>query len=381
MAANKKIAPRGAGSVRQRENGTWEARFTVDGRRRSIYADTQREALRLMREALKKADEGDLSTPTRMTLAQWSDVWLREFVEPNLKPSTVASYEQILRTHIKPALGTIKLNRLTAVAVQKFFNDIRREGASVKTGRNVAGVLHACLDRAARLKYVSHNVVDDIELPRAPKPEIKPLDESDVSALLSILKDDERFGAIILLALFCGLRESEIAGLPWSCVDFENSKITVQQQLQRNKLAHKFDIAPTKTSNVRTFSAPAVVMDALRETRSQQSLAKFRAGMLWENNDDLVFTNELGKHRVPQSFYKHFKIIAAKIGRPDARFHDLRHTAATMALVNGVDVKTVAEQLGHSAVSTTLQVYAHATEESSKRAADTMQNIFEKLKA
>lgn len=378
--ANKK-SPRGAGSVRQRENGKWEARFTVDGRRRSIYADTQREALRLMRETLKKADEGDLSTPTRMTLAQWSDVWLREFVEPNLKPLTVASYEQILRTHIKPALGAVKLNRLTAVAAQRFLNDIRREGASVKTVRNVAGVLHACLERAARLNYVSHNFVDDIELPRAPKPEIKPLSESDVSALLSILEDDTRFKTIILLALFCGLREGEIAGLCWSCVDFENSRITVRQQLQRDKTNRRFVIAPTKTSNVRTFSAPAVVMDALRETRSQQSLAKFRAGMLWANSDDLVLTNELGKHRVPQSFYKHFKILAAKIGRPDARFHDLRHTAATMALVNGVDVKTVAEQLGHSAVSTTLQVYAHATEESSKRAADTMQNIFEKLKA
>ena len=183
------------------------------------------------------------------------------------------------------------------------------------------------------------------------------------------------------LCLFAGLREGECLGLSWKQVDFEQGRITVSQQLQREKAkGGKYYIASsTKSGKPRTREPPPIAFDYLRAERARQSANRLRAGAVWSNPDDLVFTDEAGGHYAIHTFYKRFKAIAAAIGRPDARPHDLRHTAATVAIASGADIQSVQDLLGHATASFTLNVYAHTSEQMMKDTAARMQSYYDGL--
>lgn len=183
------------------------------------------------------------------------------------------------------------------------------------------------------------------------------------------------------LCLFAGLREGECLGLSWSQVDFETRRITISQQLQREKKKNSnYYIAPsTKSGKPRQIELPEIAFQYLRAERNRQIRNRLAAGPLWNNPDDLVFTNEMGCHLAISTFYKTFKRIAASIGRPDARPHDLRHTAATVAIASGADIKSVQDLLGHATASFTLNVYAHTSDQMRKDTAARMQSYYDNL--
>ena len=172
-------------------------------------------------------------------------------------------------------------------------------------------------------------------------------------------------------------------GLSWGQVDFERGRITVSQQLQKEKAkGAKYYIAPTtKSGKPRTIQPPAIAFEYLRAERVKQLENRLKAGPLWNNPNDLVFTDEAGRHYAIHTFYKRFKAIAASIGRPDARPHDLRHTAATVAIASGADIKSVQDLLGHATASFTLNVYAHTSEQMMQDTASRMQNYYDGLAA
>lgn len=182
-----------------------------------------------------------------------------------------------------------------------------------------------------------------------------------------------------MCCLFLGLREGEALGLAWEHIDFENGKALICQQLQKEKTAHgAFYIKhSTKTGQSRTLDLPDFLMDILKEEQHRQTLARIAAGPAWGNEWGLCFTDALGGCINPHTLWANFKRIAKSIGLPDARVHDLRHTNATLALVNGVDLKTVQANLGHSTAAFTLQRYVHATEQARRAAADQMQQLYE----
>ena len=183
------------------------------------------------------------------------------------------------------------------------------------------------------------------------------------------------------LCLFAGLREGECLGLSWKQVDFQRGRITVSQQLQKEKArGGKYYIAPTtKSGKPRTIEPPPTAFEYLQAERVKQLENRLVAGPLWTNPDDLVFTDGIGKHYALSTFYKNFKRIAASIGRPDARPHDLRHTAATVAIASGADVKSVQDMLGHATASFTLNVYAHTSEKMMQDTAARMQSYYDSL--
>lgn len=185
------------------------------------------------------------------------------------------------------------------------------------------------------------------------------------------------------LCLFAGLREGECLGLSWGQVDFEKGRITVSQQLQKEKAkGGRYYIAPsTKSGKPRTIEPPPIAFEYLRAERVKQLENRLKAGPAWCNPDDLVFTDEAGKHYALHTLYKRFKTIAASIGRPDARPHDLRHTAATVAIASGADIKNVQDLLGHATASFTLNVYAHTSEQMMADTAARMQNYYDELAA
>lgn len=373
---------KGNGSVRQRPDGTWEARCTINGKRRSFYGERQADALKAMRAAQKSGDDGTYFEPKKVQLSQWLDLWLEEYIKPSSKPLTYTTYQSRIETHIKPALGRIKLTALNATHIQTFYNDLlRNKQLSPKTIKNVHGILHKALEQALKLRYIGLNAADACTLPRVEKKEIRPLSEGEIAAFLEVIQEDP-LRDLFTVALFTGMREGEICGLPWSAVDFKKGTITVKQQLCKEKIkGGKHYVAPTKNDKSRTLTPAPFVLEILRRTKREQLGAALAFGPTWVNEFDLVFTDKSGHFVVPQTALKHFKAATEKIGRPDARFHDLRHTYAVTALQEGDDVKTVQQNLGHATASFTLDVYGHVSEKMKKESAARMQSYFEKIKA
>lgn len=380
-------AAQGSGSIRQRSDGTWEARVTIGinpgtGKpiRRSLYGKTQKAVREKLTAVLRDLDRGTYQTPNKITVGQWMDEWLSTFCANKVKPLTFQSYAGIIKNHIRPALGALELQAVKGTHVQCLYNAMTAAGKSGKTVKNVSAVLHKAFSVALKQGIITSNPCEGAELPKAGRHEINPLTDAEIPAFLGAIDGNSMRNAFAL-CLFAGLREGECLGLSWNQVDFEKGRITVSQQLQKEKTRDaKYYIAPsTKSGKPRTIEPPPIAFQYLQAERVKQLENRLKAGPLWNNPDDLVFTDETGKHLAFATFYKYFKKIAASIGRPDARPHDLRHTAATVAIASGADVKSVQDMLGHATASFTLNVYAHTSEKMMADTAARMQNYYDGL--
>lgn len=370
---------KGGGSVRQRDNGTWEARCTINGKSKSFYGKRQSDVLKAMRAALAASDEGVYFEPKKITLSQWLDIWLNEYVQPSVKPLTYSAYRSKVETHIKPSLGDIKMALLNPTQVQTFYNDLlRKKKLSKKTIKDVHGILHKAIDQAVELNYIPTNATDPCKLSRPDNREILPFTETDIEAFLSAI-EGHPFQPLFTVTLFTGMRQGEVCGLPWDAVNFKKGTITIKQQL--SKINGEHVIVPTKNDRIRVLTVAPFIMDILREVAREQGLNHIEHHFMWKNEHNLVFTNEDGRFVYPQTVYKHFKRIAGEIGRPDARFHDLRHTYAVTALQEGDDSKTVQQNLGHATAAFTLNVYGHVSEKMKQESANRMQKYYENIKA
>ena len=379
----KKINAKNTGTVRQRPDGRWEARATVGGKRRSFYGDKQSDVVKAMRAALKASDDGAYFEPTRFTVGEWLDTWLKEYAEPSLKTLSLSTYESRIRTHIKPSLGKLKLSELNATHIQTLYNNLtRREGLSPKTVKNVHGILHKAISQAVKLRYIPYNPADACELPRMEKREVSPLTEADITAMLAQISEGEPLRDMFTVTLFTGMRRGEVCGLSWDAVNFKDGTITVRQQLQKEqKKGGQHYIATTKNDQIRIITPAPYVMNILHEVYKRQIQERYNAGTAWHNPWNLVFTDPLGNFIIPQTASKRFKALCASIGRPDAHFHDMRHTYAVVSLQEGDDVKTVQQNLGHATASFTLDVYGHVSEKMKQESARRMENFITKIKA
>lgn len=235
--------------------------------------------------------------------------------------------------------------------------------------------------------YIRSNPSIGTVLPRVEKPNIKPLTDEQVAALLKAADKDVEYGTIIKVAVLTGLRESEVMGLTWDCVDFEKDCLTINKQLQkRPKKAGGFAFASLKNDKVRMIKPAPYVMEILKHRcieQAEQRRAVAAAWVGWKTEDErknyLVFTTLVGEHLGPNTYYNHFKKLAAQIGAPEARVHDMRHTYAVLSLQNGDDIKTVQGNLGHATASFTLDVYGHVSEQMKDASAQRMQTYLERL--
>jgi integrase len=369
------------GNIRQREDGTYEGRITINGMRKSFYGKKQGDVAKAMRAAKKAADDGTYFQPTRLTVGKWLDTWLEEYVLPSVKPLTYAAYKSQCETHIKPAIGRVKLNALNATHIQKLYNDLAQiKKRSPKTVKNTHGVLHKALVKAVELRYIGLNPANACTLPRIERKEIEPLEEADIKAFLKAIAGGERLKELFQVTLFTGMREGEICGLSWDAVDFDRGTISVRQQLlKEKKKGGKCYIASTKNDKARTIKPAPFVLSVLKEVKMVQIENKLKAGKAWANDWSLVFTDELGNHLFPQTVQKRFKKIAAQIGKPNTRFHDLRHTYAVTSLQEGDDIKTVQTNLGHATASFTLDVYGHVSEKMKAESATRMEAFIQNV--
>lgn len=379
----------GEGNLRQRPDGRWEARYSV-GRdpgtgkqiQRSVYGSTQKEVRQKLATITAEIDKGTYIEPSKMTVGAWLDIWLKEYLG-GVKPSTVRSYRDHVRLHIKPALGALRLDALQAPAIQAFINSLSqpkdgKKPLSPKSIKNVHGVLHAALERAAVIGYLRYNPSGSCILPRVEKKEITPLDEGDMIAFLQAIKG-HRFEPLFMVDMFTGLRRGEVIGLTWDCIDFTSGTITVRRQMQKDRITGVYSLVPLKNDKARVIVAAPTVMDTLTAQKRAQGALRIKAGALWERNN-LVFTDEIGHHLMPHTVYREYKNIVRRIGIPEARFHDLRHTYAVTAIRSGDDIKTVQSNLGHHTAAFTLDTYGHVIDQMKRDSADRMERFIKGIK-
>lgn len=388
----------GTGTIRKKtvkRNGKeyqfWEARYTVGhdpgtGKQiqRSITGKTQKEVAQKLKAATTAIDEGTYTAPSKMTVAQWLDIWTEEYLGA-VKPRTVDSYKTIVKTHLKPGLGAIKLESLAAHTIQNFYNSLSaatkdREALSPKSVKNVHGILHKALAQAVASGYIRFNPTDPCVLPKITKKEIKPLDETQITAFLKAIKG-HRYEDLFMVTIFTGMRESEVLGLLWDCVDLTKGTMTINKQLQKVRGSRgEYTLAPTKNSKGRTLAIAPSVVATLQRVKLQQLENRLRYGECWENSG-FVFTDELGRHLKHQTVYLDFKQVMVDIGSPDTRFHDLRHSYAVASIKSGDDIKTVQENLGHATAAFTLDVYGHVTDQMKQASAARMEQFIQAVNA
>lgn len=389
-------AAAGTGTIRKKTktvNGKvytwWEARYTAGydpgtGKQiqRSISGKTQKEVAKKLKEATAALDAGTYTAPNKMTVGQWLDIWVKEYLS-NVKPRTVESYRIIVKNHLKPKLGATRLDQLDAHTVQTFYNSLSgtADSASLspKTIKNIHGVLHKALHQAMKNKYITFNPAEACELPRIEKAEIKPLDDTQINAFLKAIKGHP-YEDLFLVDLFTGMRKGEILGLQWDCVDMKKGTILIKQQLQTVVGSPgSYHLVSTKNSKGRQITIPPFLVAALRRVKKKQLENRLLYGECYDSSTDFVFTDELGHHLKPKQVYDAFKKVAAEIDLPNARFHDLRHSYAVASLRSGDDIKTVQENLGHATAAFTLDIYGHVTEQMKQASAARMEQFFKSV--
>ena len=389
MARKSTRAAQGSGTIRQRSDGRWEARYTV-GRdpgtgkqiQRSVYGATQQEVRKKLAQVTTDIDGGTYKEPCKMTLSQWLDIWSTEYLG-GVKPKTVESYCCQIKIHIKPALGAVKLETLNTHMIQKFYNSLSKErngkpGLSPKSIKIVHGVLHKALQQAVSIGYIKFNPSDACTIPRVERKEIKPLDNEAIIKFLKAIQG-HRFEDVYLTLLFTGMRRGEVCGLTWDHVNLEKGTILINRQLQNIPgQPGAFRLVSTKSSKGRTISVAASVVEILKKHRAKQAEARLLAGPIWKD-ENFVFTDDVGSHLSPNTLYHNYKRLVASIGMPDVRLHDLRHSYAVAALRAGDDIKTVQGNLGHHTASFTLDTYGHVTEEMKQASADRMNSFIKSI--
>ena len=399
-AKNKGKVSNGMGSIRKRSNGSYEVRYTegfdLSGKQiqRSKSFKTEREANEFRIKTLNQINEGTYVSPNKMPFKEWAIFYLNRYTS-NLKDLTKKSYEDRLRLHIIPALGNIKLCKLTSFAVQDFVDGLgrkteERKALSPKTIKCIHGVLHKVLGKAVELGFLQRNPADGCTLPEIELPEVEPLSNIQTAEFLKAIKNDT-YNQVYMLALFMGLRQGEILGLAWDCINWENNVITIKRQLIRKrdyKIIEntddddkKYKLTSVKDKDARYICVDDEIMEIFRTRLKEQNEQRKRAGDLWyEPFPNLIFENAFGKHFTHCTVRKHFKKSVAEIGLPTERFHNLRHNYTARALESGDPVKVVQDNLGHSTADFTLKVYAHGTTEAQIKSAKNMNDRIKMLK-
>lgn len=378
----------GLGSIRQRPNGRWEARYTLGkdpgtGKQiqKSIYGESEDEVRKKLTAATAAIDQGTYIEPSKVSVGEWLDEWIIVY-KSDLTEGARSKYTSDIKNNIKPYIGSIKLQTLNPHQIQKMLNALKAKHAK-KSLMCIKGTLHAALQQAYYNGMIASNPADKVTVPKGgiAKRDINPLTQGQVDVFLKCIKGSE-YEFVFKAALFTGMREGELMGLCWSDIDFENGTITIDHQMKRGN-GGRYYLDETKTHSVRVISPGASVMKMLKDYKKIQSERILRAGNLWDDKEfpGLVFTNAFGKFYGKNTLLHNVSKAAEKAGVKKFRFHDLRHTFATLWLANGGDLFTLSKVLGHSTIRLTSDTYSHYTEDIRGRASQQMEAYMQKLAA
>lgn len=371
----------GEGSIRKRSDGRWEGRYTA-GRNpetgkpvyKNVLGKTQAEVKAKLKAAIESSADIDVMKAEQYTTGQWMDVWFENCAKIKVRPSSHQTYRGYIDNHIKPNIGDIPLGKLSSLHLQKLYKKLlaggrverieakgQSKGLSAKTVRNINQVISSAMDFARNQKLISSNPTDGCALPKLEHKEMKTL---PVEQLTSFLREAKESGVFELyyIELATGLRRGELLGLKWEDIDLAQGSLRVQRQIAR--INGEVIEGPLKTKNAyRTLPLSADAVGVLQEQRKKGGSSPY------------VFPSPTGGPISPDSVLHMLHRVLKRAGLSKVRFHDLRHTFATLALQNGVDIKTVSGMLGHYSAGFTLDTYTHVTTSAKKEAANTMGSI------
>lgn len=341
---------------------------------KNVLGKTQAEVKAKLKVAIEESANLDMLKAEQYTTGQWMDVWFENCAKIKVRPSSHQTYRGYIDNHIKPNIGDVPLNKLSSLHLQKLYKKLlaggrverveskgQPKGLSAKTVRNINQVISSAMDFAKDQKFISSNPTDSCALPKLEHKEMKTL---PVEQLASFLREAKESGVFELyyIELATGLRRGELLGLKWEDIDLSQGNLRLQRQIAR--INGEIIEAPLKTKNAyRTLPLSTDAVDVLREQRKKSG------------NSPYVFPSPTGGPISPDSVLHMLHRVLKRAGLAQVRFHDLRHTFATLALQNGVDIKTVSGMLGHYSAGFTLDTYTHVTTSAKKEAANTMCSI------
>lgn len=359
----------GEGSVYRRGDGRWVAAIDLGShtgrrQRKTRTAGTKREALGCLQELRQAQRSGSLiMEDARTTVAAYLGRWLQS-VEASIRPRTWVRYEELVRLHIVPELGAVRLNRLTPMDIQVFHRNRLASGCAPRSVLHMHRVLHTALEQAVRWDMLARNPARYAEPPRVPRTAMRVLNAEEAQRLLSAAEGG-RLEALFALALGTGARQGELLALRWRDVDFANRRITINATLGVGRDGRLTLSEPKTPASRRTVRVPDFAVEVLRRHRASQNEERLSLGEAW-HDPDLVFATGRGTQMAASDLNKrHWRPLVEKAelgpkpGEQRLRFHDLRHTFATLSLQAGVNVKVISAALGHSNTAITLDTYSH----------------------
>ena len=360
------------GTIYKRMDGTWSAQVSIQGRRLTKYTKTQSEARTWLRTTINQVDNGITFLGAQMELGKYLEQWLVT-VKTSVRPKTYEQYKQIVTSHIVPILGRIKLKDMRLDHVQSLYNNKLKSGTSNRTVRMIHAVLHRSLNQALQMGIISRNPSDAVMKPKLIKKEMKTLTDAQVQTLLLAARGT-RNEVLYQLAVTTGLREGELLGLKWADLDWITRHVKVQRQLQWLSGQGLVFSEPKSAAGRRVIVLGTATIEKLREHYQRQQWERLAAGDRWVEND-LIFPTTIGTPSNWRSLVRSFKKLLHTSNLPNIRFHDLRHTAATLMLQQGIHPKVVQERLVHSQISLTLGTYSHVLPNMQEEAAEKIDEL------
>ena len=376
----------GEGNLRKRSDGRWEGRYTAGydpdtGKRiiKNVLGRTQAEAKEKLKAAMEQAQQVDVTRTDEYTVATWLRTWYDLYTLPNIRQATADRYKLMIETYTIPRIGKIKLKKLTSRDLQKLYKYLMEHGRvnqrsghgnpglSSTTVRSVHLMLHSAFERAVKERLIAKNPTDDCIAPKVQKVEMKTLRPEHLKSYLDAA-DARGVLPMFYLELVSGLRKGELVALLWDDLDIQNRTISVSKQYIKNPSGKLTLSRPKTETSVRRVSIPQEAVALLIQEHEKHL-----------SNPYMFPSSTTGEMYYPDSVVKLHEKILKDAGLEHIRFHDLRHTFATLALQNGVDIKTVSSMLGHYDAGFTLRTYTHATRQMQDQAAETMGNFMSQM--
>ena len=365
----------GEGSIRHRKDGRWEGRYTAgldDGNgkplSKSVMGKTREEAEEKLKAAISNVNMEYNKYPDKLTVAEWMTIWYETYSKPAIRPATEASYQSLMKNHIFPNIGEITLTRLTSLDMQRMYNDIKESGLirgrgnaakytlSNHTIRSIHILLRQSLEQAVKERRLPYNPAEGCKAPQREKTEMKVMPPEKIGLYLKAA-DDCGLLPMFFLELSSGLRRGELCALLWSDLDMDSLTISVTKQVS-GRNGELLISAPKTKNSTRTVAIPKQAAQLLAVEHAKHPDSPF-----------MFPSPATGTMYYPDSIGRIHKKLLKKAGLEKIRFHDLRHTFATLALQNGVDIKTLSNMLGHYSAGFTLDTYGHVTDKMQRDAA------------
>ncbi len=362
----------GEGSIYKRKDGMWTAALMIQGKRLIKYSRSRGEAQEWIQELQNQIRNGLTFNAAQLTVNNYLQEWLDTYQE-SIRPKTFKQYKQITEQYLMPGIGNLKLRDLRPDHIQALYTVLLKEGKSQRTVLLIHAVLHRALNQALKWSLLGRNPAHSVNRPKYRKGEMHTLNENQVKVLLKFSKST-KLETLLWMAVTTGLREGEILGLKWSDLDWVTRTISVQRQLQRLKNQGLVFSTPKSEAGERPVMLSVATIRMLRGHHVVQFYEKLFARDRWQEND-LIFPSSYGSPMDPRNLYKNFKNLLNRAKLPDIRFHDLRHTAATLMLQNGIHPKVVQERLGHKDVTLTLNTYSHVLPDIQEEAAQKLDRL------